>query len=275
MPKIAITGKGGVGKTTLAALLAGAARSRGYSVLAVDADPDPNLAMALGLPEDVRDAIVPLSEMSDLIEERTGAKKGSMGAYFKMNPRVDDIPDRFAVDSDGVRLVVMGSVDTGGSGCVCPESVLLKAFVTHLLLRSNEFVVLDMEAGVEHLGRGTAQSVDALVIVIEPGQRSIQTARTIKRLADDLGIKRMLIVANKVHEPEEEAVLKEALADFEFLGSLPYSDAVQRAELAGKRIEEGDPAYTAAADAIFEGLEGIWGGEAGRACREARRLGRA
>lgn len=259
MPKIAITGKGGVGKTTLAALLARAARSRGYSVLAVDADPDPNLAMALGVAESVRDAIVPLSEMDDLIEERTGAKKGSMGAYFKMNPRVDDIPDRFAVDSDGVRLVVMGSVDTGGSGCVCPESVLLKAFVTHLLLRSDEFVVLDMEAGVEHLGRGTAQSVDALIIVIEPGQRSIQTARTIKRLADDLGIKRMLIVANKVHEPMEEAVLQEALPDFEFLGSLPYSEAVQRAELAGERIEEGDPAYTAAAYAVFEKLENIWG----------------
>jgi CO dehydrogenase maturation factor len=258
MPKIAITGKGGVGKTTLAALLARAAKSRGYSVLAVDADPDPNLAMALGIAGSARDAIVPLSEMNDLIEERTGAKKGSMGAYFKMNPRVDDIPDRFAVDSDGVRLVVMGSVDTGGSGCVCPESVLLKAFVTHLLLRSDEFVVLDMEAGVEHLGRGTAQSVDALIIVIEPGQRSIQTARTIKRLADDLGIQRMLIVANKLHEPAEEAVLKEALPDFEFLGSLPYSEAVQRAELAGERIEEGDPAYTAAAGAVFESLEGIW-----------------
>ena len=259
MPKIAITGKGGVGKTTLAALLARAARSRGYSVLAVDADPDPNLAMALGITESVRDAIVPLSEMNDLIEERTGAKKGSMGAYFKMNPRVDDIPERFAVDADGVRLVVMGSVDTGGSGCVCPESVLLKAFVTHLLLRSDEFVVLDMEAGVEHLGRGTAGSVDALIIVIEPGQRSIQTARTIRRLAADLGIVKMLIVANKVHSPHEATTLERALPEFEFLGWLPYSAGVQSAELDGRPIEEGDPDYAAKAGSLFERLEELWG----------------
>lgn len=260
MPKIAITGKGGVGKTTLAALLAREAHARGYSVLAVDADPDPNLAMALGLPEDVRDAIVPLSEMSDLIEERTGAKKGSMGAYFKMNPRVDDIPERFAVEADGVRLVVMGSVDTGGSGCVCPESVLLKAFVTHLLLRSDEFVVLDMEAGVEHLGRGTAQAVDALIIAIEPGQRSIQTAQTIKRLAGDLGIERLLIVANKVHSDEEAQFLKASLADLEFLGELPYSDLVQRAELEGASVEEADPEYASGVSALFDRLEEAWSG---------------
>lgn len=264
MPKIAITGKGGVGKTTVAALLARAGAASGYRVLAVDADPDPNLAMALALGADEQAAIVPLSEMADLIEERTGAKKGTYGAYFKLNPRVDDIPDRFAVDTDGVRLIVMGSVDHGGSGCVCPESVLLKAFVTHLLLRSDELVILDMEAGVEHLGRGTAEAVDALVVVIEPGQRSVQTARTIKRLADDLGIRRLLVVANKVHDPKEGRFLQEALEGFEFVGELPYSPEVQRAELAGRRIEDADPAYSLMASKLFERLEGLWTGDAGK-----------
>jgi CO dehydrogenase maturation factor len=254
MPKIAITGKGGVGKTTVAALLARAALAKGYEVLAVDADPDPNLATALGIDPARASAIVPLSEMRDLIEERTGARKGEFGGYFKMNPRVDDIPERFSVDAEGVRLVVMGSVDAGGSGCVCPESVLLKALVTHLLLRSDQFVVLDMEAGVEHLGRGTAQAVDALVVVIEPGQRSMQTARTIQRLARDLGITRLLVVANKVHSDEEAGALERTLDDMEFLGVLPYSEAVQRAELEGRPIEEADPAYAAIAREMFERL---------------------
>lgn len=258
MPKIAVTGKGGVGKTTVAALLARAAQANGYRVLAVDADPDPNLAMALGLGAAEREAVVPLSEMADLIEERTGAKKGTFGSYFKINPRVDDIPDRFAVDADGVRLIVMGSVDHGGSGCVCPESVLLKALVTHLLLRSDELVVLDMEAGVEHLGRGTAAAVDALAVVIEPGQRSVQTARTIKGLAEDLGIRRLLVIANKLHADDEGRFLREALTDFEFLGELPYSQDVQRAELEGRRIEDADTAYAKAAYALFTRLEELW-----------------
>lgn len=254
MPKIAITGKGGVGKTTVAALFARAAQADGYAVLAVDADPDPNLAMALGVEPSARDAIVPLVDMGELIEERTGAKKGTYGAYFKMNPRVDDIPGRFATDADDVKLIVMGSVDAGGSGCVCPESVLLKAFVTHLLLRSDEFVILDMEAGVEHLGRGTAQAVDALVVVIEPGQRSVQTARTIQRLAADLGIRRLLIVANKVNAFDEEETLRAELSGFEFLGTLPYSRGVQRAELEGKPLEVGDADYAAHARRLFEEL---------------------
>lgn len=259
MPKIAITGKGGVGKTTVAALFARAAQGEGFSVLAVDADPDPNLAMALGLDPAVRDRIVPLAEMSDLIEERTGAKKGTFGAYFKLNPRVDDIPERFATDADGIRLVVMGSVEAGGSGCVCPESVLLKAFVTHLLLRSDEFVVLDMEAGVEHLGRGTAQAVDALIVVVEPGQRSVQTARTIRRLAADLGIKRLLVIANKVHSPDDEAKLRSALDGFELVGALPYSVGVQSAELDGLPAEQGDADYVARARTLFGELKRSWG----------------
>ena len=174
--KIAVTGKGGVGKTTLAGTIARILAADGYKVLAVDADPDANLASALGIAPDVARGIVPIADMKELIEERTGAKTGTMGGFFKINPRVDDIPDELSVPLDGIRLMVMGTVKEGAGGCVCPESVLLRSLVRHLLLRRKEAVILDMEAGIEHLGRGTASAVDAMIVVVEPGARSVRTA---------------------------------------------------------------------------------------------------
>ena len=178
--KLAITGKGGVGKTTLAALLAQVYADMGRQVLAVDADPSPCLAGALGFPEELREQLHPIAEMDELIEERTGAKPGTIGGFFTLNPRVDDIPERFSVTYRGVRLLEMGSVDIGGSGCICPESAMLKTLFTHLLFRKDDILILDMYAGVEHLGRATADFVDAMVVVVEPTRRSLGTAAQIQ-----------------------------------------------------------------------------------------------
>ncbi|GAB4246072.1 MAG: carbon monoxide dehydrogenase accessory protein CooC [Thermoleophilia bacterium] len=228
--KLAVTGKGGVGKTTLAGTMARVLAEQGYKVLAVDADPDANLASALGIPADVAREIVPIAEMKDLIAERTGAEPGSMGGFFKINPRVDDIPDELSVRLDGIRLMVMGTVKEGAGGCVCPESVLLRSLIRHLLLRRKEAVVLDMEAGIEHLGRGTAEGVDAMLVVVEPGARSARTAGAIRRLAEDIGVRNLFVVLNKVPPEDLESVLA-LLEGYEVLGSLPYSDEVRRADL--------------------------------------------
>ncbi|MDR2421633.1 MAG: AAA family ATPase [Oscillospiraceae bacterium] len=228
--KIAVTGKGGVGKTTLAAVLARLYAEEGRRVLCADADPDANLGQALGFSEGETAALTPISQMSDLIAERTGAQKGGYGAFFKINPRVDDIPDRFAIEKNGVKLLVMGTVDTGGSGCVCPENVVLKRVISNLVLGRGEVVILDMEAGLEHLGRGTADFVDFFLVVVEPGARSVQTYRKVRSLAADIGVRRVSVVANKVRSKEDEDYLRERIPGDEFLGSVRYSPDVIEAD---------------------------------------------
>ncbi|RJO65390.1 MAG: carbon monoxide dehydrogenase [Myxococcales bacterium] len=231
--KLAVGGKGGVGKTTVTALLARAMASSDRRVIAIDADPVTNLASALGISE--KEPITPISELSDLIAERTGAKPGTMGGFFKLNPKVDDIPDRFSRERDGVKLLVMGTVQSGGSGCICPESTILKALMQHLVLYRNEVVVMDMEAGVEHLGRATSGSVDALLIIVNPGVRSHEAARRIRRLGRDIGIKRFLVLGNRVQGEADRQAIAQALADFEFLGFLPELEEVAAADRDGRR----------------------------------------
>jgi len=201
--KLAITGKGGVGKTTLASLLARVYATEGKKVIAIDANPDANLATALGIDIEEAQRITPIAELKDLIEERTGVKAGAPGTFFKLNPKVDDIPERFSIEKDGIRLLIMGTVKRGGSGCLCPEGALLKSLVSHLVLARSEVVIMDMDAGVENLGRGTAKGVDAFIIVVEPGQRSFQTARAIRDLASDLGVKKCYIVGSKTRDDSE------------------------------------------------------------------------
>jgi CO dehydrogenase maturation factor len=234
--KLAITGKGGVGKTTLAALLSHAFVERNQKVLAIDADPAAGLASACGVPPDQAAAITPIAEMEDLIYERTGARKGEIGGFFKLNPRVDDIPERFAVSSDGIRILTMGTVKTGGTGCLCPENALLRSLVTHLLLRRDEVLILDMEAGVEHLGRGTAGAVDAFIVVVEPGRRSIQAARSIYALAQDLAIERVYVVGNKIESESDEAFVAEQLPGFHVLGFLPTDRQAIEADRSGQAV---------------------------------------
>ncbi len=239
--KLAITGKGGVGKTTLASLLARAYASEGGTVLAIDADPDANLAAALGFQAEEIANLMPISEMKDLIEERTGVRPGTMGGMFRLNPKVDDIPERFAARKDGIRLLIMGTVKIGGGGCACSENVLLKSLMTHLLISRREVVILDMEAGIEHLGRATAQAVDAFIVVVEPGRRSLQTAEAIKKLAADIGITKCYVVGCKIKSDADKDFIKVNLPGFEILGFLSYSPGVIEADLKGLSAYDTDP----------------------------------
>lgn len=252
--KLAITGKGGVGKTTLTALLAQIYADAGREVLAVDADPAPCLADALGLPPGLRAKLSPIAEMSELIEERTGAKPGTIGGFFTINPRVDDIPERFSVVHRGVRLLEMGSVDLGGSGCICPESAMVKTLFTHLLFRKDDVLLFDMYAGVEHLGRATVDFVDALIVVVEPTRRSLGTAAKIKKLAADIGLTRFWLVGNKVRGAEDEAFLRAETPGIPVLGTLPHTLEVQEADRQGAAVYDYVVPLREAAQAIASTL---------------------
>jgi len=232
--KIAVTGKGGVGKTTLSAFLCKFFARKGSEVFAIDADPDSNLAMTLGFEKP--DQITPLIEMKKLIKERTGAEPGKSSPFFKLNPTVEDIPDKYFVKNGNIRLAVMGSIRGGGTGCACPENAFLKALLTHLILYRNEVVILDMEAGIEHLGRGTATGVDQLIIVVEPGRRSIETALRIKKPAEKIGIHNFSVVGNKIRNDEDRKFLEKELSGFNFLGFLPFDDKIIKADMNGGNL---------------------------------------
>jgi CO dehydrogenase maturation factor len=220
-----------VGKTTFAALLIRTLNDQGHHVLAIDADPDANLAAAVGI--DGAEKIVPIAEMKEMIFERTGAQPGTIGGFFKLNPKVDDLPDSLSSKMDNIKLMRLGGVKKGGGGCICPESTLLKMLVTHIVLARNELVVMDMGAGIEHLGRATASAVDKLLVVVEPGRRSIDTATHIQRLAGEIGLKNIALIGNKIRNQKDEEFLKQNLSDFQFLGFIAYDDALVEADLNG------------------------------------------
>lgn len=251
--KLAIVGKGGVGKTTLSASLARRLAGQRRPVVAVDADPDGNLALAIGVTQERMP--VPIAAMRELILQRTDAKDEGAGLMFKLNPKVDDLPDRFSVDAGGVRLLVLGTLELGGKGCFCPEAAVLKSLMQHLLLRVTDDVILDMEAGLEHIGRASARGVDALISVVEPGMRSVQTAKRISSLAKDIGIPRTFVVANKVRQADQRDVLQQALGGQTILGELPYSLQLAQADLSGRSDDVDDPALADAIRQIVEALE--------------------
>jgi CO dehydrogenase maturation factor len=229
--KLAVSGKGGVGKTTFSSLLIRNFNATGKRVLAIDADPDANLAAGIGIEN--ASEIVPIAEMKELVLERTGAQPGTIGGFFKLNPKVDDLPEALSISFENIKLMRLGGVQKGGSGCICPESTLLRALVMHIVLARDEVVVMDMEAGIEHLGRATARAVDKLIVVVEPGRRSIDTAEHIRQLAAEIGLNNIAVVGNKIRGPKDQEFLENHLSDFDFLGFMPYDDALIEADLNG------------------------------------------
>jgi CO dehydrogenase maturation factor len=234
--KIAISGKGGVGKTTLTAALSLLMARQGKKVLAVDADPDANLAAALGISEEKQETIIPISRQVALIEERTGAKVKQYGQVFKLNPEVSDIADKFASRHNEVALLVLGAIEGGGTGCACPESTLIRALVTDLVLYKDDALIMDMEAGIEHLGRGTARGVDSMIIVLEPGQRSIDSAHRVIRMAGEIGLKNIQLVANKIYGQNDEKFICDAFPNYDLLGVIPYSEQFRQSDRNGQSV---------------------------------------
>jgi CO dehydrogenase maturation factor len=247
--KLAVSGKGGVGKTTLSALLAVALGRQGQTVVAIDADPDANLSSALGIAED--QDVTPLAEMHELIAERTGAKEG-YGTFFKLNPRVDDIPERFSRRIGPIRLLVLGGIRQGGEGCLCPATALLKALLVHLVLGRDEHLVMDMEAGIEHLGRATAESMDALLVVVDATSWSTHTARRVRKLAADVGLRHVLAVGNRVNRPQETQKIIAELGDIPLVGTLPTDDRLAEGIIGPGPDGRGEPR-----EAIADSLKAV------------------
>jgi len=250
--KVAIAGKGGVGKTTLSAALCRDLARSGERVLAVDADPNNCLGRALGLPEALLSQITPLSEMTELLSERAGKAEG--GGFFALNPKVDDLLEQFGVEHDGISLLVMGTVDEPGAGCVCPESTVLKGLLRHLVGLEEYSLVLDMEAGLEHLGRGTARHMGALLIVVEPTPASARTAARIAGLAKGLGLKVLGVVLNKARSEEAKEKVIPYLDGLEIVAVLPDDPAVSESEAVPD-----SGAYVEAEEGLRGRVEGLRG----------------
>ena len=255
--KLAITGKGGVGKTTLTSLMAYAYSARGDTVMAIDADPSPCLGSALGFPEEKLKAIMPIADMEELILERTGAKKGTYGGYFKINPRTDDIPDKYSALHRGIRLLELGAVEMGHEGCICPESTLLKSLVSHILLYRNEVVLLDMYAGVEHLSRATTDAVDVMLIVVEPTARSLGTAAQIRDLAGGLKVQRIYIVGSKAADQTDRDFIVKHSPSLQVIGYISADPAVRQADRTGKPIYDLSPKLASEAAEIVAALDRV------------------
>jgi CO dehydrogenase maturation factor len=236
MITLAVTGKGGVGKTSIAAGLARTFARNGMRVIALDMDPSPNLWYSLGCGEAGQpDTIIPLISRKDFIEERTGAPPGASGVVFRINPKVNDVLDMFGVTCrDGVRLLVLGAIRAGGGGCYCPANTLAKRLVSHLSGEA-DLLVMDMEAGVEHLGRGTTRSAQALLVIVEPGLKSVETAFQITKMAKDLGIPWIFGVINKLRPGDDPGLITKRLADagVTTIFAFPYDPTMEVADRTG------------------------------------------
>jgi CO dehydrogenase maturation factor len=240
--KIAIGGKGGVGKTTVSAIWAQLFAHEGFDVLAIDADPDANLASAFGVPKERSPEA--LIGMKHLIAERTGTGKDSVGMYFTLNPKVSDLPEQYWLETNGVKLLVLGAITRAGAGCACPEGAFLKALLAHTILQRQELVLVDLAAGVEFMGRASVQGIDALILVVEPGARSIETAGNMANMATTLGIRQVGIIANKITESVQVKQIESQLSDAAMLGTLKYSRALQEADLRRAPVFEADAEIT-------------------------------
>ena len=232
--KIAVAGKGGVGKSTIVSLMARVLSESSKKVIIIDADPDMNQASLLGIPRDV--SITPITELKELIAERTGTTPGQPAPFFTMNPKVSDIPDEYSVTISGITLLTMGTIKLGGGGCACPENAFVKSLISHLFIAREEWVILDMEAGIEHLGRGTSLGVDQLIVVVEPSKTSITTAIRVKQLASDIGIKTIKIIGNKIEKEEDKKIIEQHLPGYDILGFVKYSDEIRKISSFGMSV---------------------------------------
>jgi len=243
--KIAVAGKGGVGKTFVSATLSRILAQNGYNVLAVDADPNLNLAYSLGVEYDIADNILPLSENIELVKERTGVSpEEALGNMFIMNPRVDDIVEKFGVTApDNVKLLVMGTVKGGGTGCMCGANALLRVLIQHMLIQRGEVLIMDMVAGLEHLGRGTARRMDAMLVVIEPRMKSVDTVKRILKMAEEIEVKTVLAVGNKVIRAKDEKFIYEKMKELNIpvISIIPYDQTVADADMEGVPTIDYDP----------------------------------
>ncbi len=255
--KIAVSGKGGAGKTTLAGVMARVLANRGKKIIAIDADPDSNLASAIGIDETSLASVKPLASMEEFIAERTGARKGQYGSFFQLNPRVDDIPEKFSLTKEGVRLIILGNIPQGGGGCFCAENALLRSLLSHVMIERDDYVIVDLEAGLEHLGRATTEYIDALIVVVEPGRRSFQTARQVRKLADDIGLKKVYVVGNKVADQHDRDFIRENLEDFPFLGFISQNERIADADRQGTSPYDIDHKVGTEIEEIMDALEGI------------------
>lgn len=236
--KLAITGKGGTGKSTIAGILAHYFAKDNYKVLAIDSDPDANFASAIGVPTEKALTITPISEQRKLIKEKTGKNPGEFGQLFKINPTVSDIPDKFSIEFHGIKLLVMGAVRKGDGGCSCPENVLLKNLLSEIILNRKEVVIVDMEAGVEHLGRGTAKHIDRMLIIVEPGSRSLETAKNIMKFGKEIGIKHFGIIGNKIQNEKQKSWLMQQFPQNLILGIISYHETIKNSDLLQKPLFE-------------------------------------
>jgi len=225
--KIAFCGKGGVGKSLIAGLLCKAFLEDGYEVLAIDADPNPHLARLLG----IKGEVIPIAEMKELLEER--AQK--YGPFYNLNPRIEDIPEKFMIQKNGLKLMVLGAIREAGKGCACPEQRVMRKLLTYLILRANEVVIVDMEAGVEHFGRASIVPMDIILVITRAYRGSVETTKRILELAEQLKMKNVFIIGNAIKSEKEKEILKEEFGE-RLLGMLPYDEELELLEMEGKDL---------------------------------------
>jgi len=233
--KIAVSGKGGVGKTLLAGTLSRLFAKDGFEVLAIDNDSAMNLSYTLGVNSHIKKNIVPISEMKEMIDERTKVFGAGPGVY-NINPKVSDIPDKFKVSGpDGLQLLVLGSIEEPATGCLCPENALIRTLLYNLLVKRNEIIIVDFEAGLEHLGRGTAKGIDVMLVITEPSQKSLDLCHKIINLSKKLGVINIYLVANKIIDDSQINIINKRIKEWDvpLFHTIPFDSEIGKADLNG------------------------------------------